>query len=114
MSIPLFERNLSHPHTASTWVSIGGDPAHSKWSKTPRRRLHLLHLLSHLLAHLHPGGDFAAVGRGVAALRRRLVARAAEEIREGEVDVEVVAELLVDAVWLGPCLAVELLEVVRF
>ncbi|CAK9061079.1 Dynein regulatory complex subunit 2 (Coiled-coil domain-containing protein 65 homolog) (Flagellar-associated protein 250) [Durusdinium trenchii] len=98
MSIPLFERNLSHPHTASTWVSIGGDPAHSKWSKTPRRRLHLLHLLSHLLAHLHPGGDFAAVGRGVAALRRRLVARAAEEIREGEVDVEVVAELLVDAV----------------
>eukprot|EP00913_Durusdinium_trenchii_P020552 g19305.t1 len=43
-------------------------------------------------------GDFAAVGRGVAALRRRLVARAAEEIREGEVDVEVVAELLVDAV----------------
>ena len=38
------------------------------------------------------------MGRGVAHLRRHLVQRAAQEISNGDVDVEVVAELLVDAV----------------
>eukprot|EP00435_Cladocopium_sp_Y103_P030797 s1508_g7.t1 len=43
-------------------------------------------------------GDYAAVGRGVALLRRRLVQQAAEEIRQGHVEPRLIAELLVDAV----------------
>jgi len=38
------------------------------------------------------------VGRGVALLRRRLVQRATEEIRQGHVELRLIAELLVDAV----------------
>jgi hypothetical protein len=38
------------------------------------------------------------VGRGVALLRRRLVQQATEEIRQGHVELRLIAELLVDAV----------------
>jgi len=51
-----------------------------------------------LCVSFRQGGDFAAVGRGVAHLRQHLVQRAAQEISNGDVDAEVVAELLVDAV----------------
>ena len=43
------------------------------------------------------GGDFAAVGRAAAKAREELVVRAAEEIRSGSADVDVVAEFLVDS-----------------
>ena len=44
------------------------------------------------------GGDYAAVGRGVALVRLRLVQQATEEIRRGRVEQRMIAELLVDAV----------------
>ena len=43
------------------------------------------------------GGDFAAVGRAAAKAREELVVRAADEIRSGSADVDVVAEFLVDS-----------------
>ncbi|CAE7942986.1 DRC2 [Symbiodinium necroappetens] len=42
-------------------------------------------------------GDFAAVGRAAAKAREELVVRAADEIRSGSADVDVVAEFLVDS-----------------
>ena len=43
------------------------------------------------------GGDFAAVGRAAAKAREELVARAAQDLRAGNADVDVVAEFLVDS-----------------
>ena len=73
---------------------------------------HISYIIYHIYIYIHihiirivypwhappPGGDYAAVGRGVALLRRRLVQQATEEIRQGHVELRLIAELLVDAV----------------